>query len=284
MNAEQIKNGLYNLIVERLENRIPIYQYEYTQLAKEATKYLIANEITVRGEIGGFSIDVIKLVADKFKNENPKKIKQFRLRFIRNVFMYTCATVLTDENIEITFRHATNFWTDSEILDIIDDVKVLNDIKNVWTNDKDTGFAQVPQEYRPAAIAGNYGAIIERKIEITAEETAATQKQPQQYKADNKKKNELKVYFTDEFVKIGWFELFVSHLTESINKGWGSQSEFASLLLMAMKNNNVTIDDVRKMPAKKWWRKWTDCFGTKELTTKPERLNKLTDTKYGYLR
>lgn len=222
----------------------------------------------------------------------------FLVRLLHNVEICTYAPQKM-EGID-TAREITNYWTDFEILQNLnlanDDVRnMLQCWRDFWQDDKDTGFANIPEQYRAAATQGDFGGLIARKLAAAVQTNTTTEKTPQraeneptgQYAISNEGREVISQYFTPQFKgeKGGnnWLNCFIRDLTFVINKP-KRKKEFAAVLLLAL-SNPATTDEARKMSVAAWFEIWRMAFGIEKLQYKENQLKPQNyENEYKYLK
>ena len=158
-----------------VRNGITKYQRDYYKLALLAATVCI---MTQKRPIALWKECIVQWNKDK-----SRAVTAFLERLARNVIF--TATVPKSKLIEKDLaRSLTDYWTDPDILDYLtlanDDMrKMLQGWSGFWLDDKQTGFANIPEQYRTAALQGDFGGLIARKLAAAVEDSTATKKEPQ---------------------------------------------------------------------------------------------------------
>lgn len=260
-------------------------QKDYTRLAAEAAKIC---ENTGFDGVALFD-KCLELLRN---NPHTTAADAFLSRLSRNMCLSTNNPLLFD--YADNARVATEFWTDAEILQNLnladkDARHLLLCLRELWLNDKQTGFFQLPARYRDAASQGNYGALIDRllkkPIEVQEAAQKVSKKQCGKYHITPEGKSMLSEYFTPEFREgrgINWYNRFVDDLELIINTP-RSKKQFASVLLIAFNSRHVT-EKVKGMAFKEWLELWQVAFRIEKLQYKESQLNpKWYEKQYSYL-
>ena len=213
-------------------------------------------------------------------------------RLLRNVCICTYAP-RSLQNID-SARELTKYWSDFEILQNLNlangDVRnMLQDWRIYWLDDKQTGFANIPEQYRAAATQGDFGGLIERKLAAAVECIAEAEKTQQRaenepinrkYNITNEGVEMISTFFTPEFKgeKGGndWLKRFVKDLEDIINEP-KQKKKFAAVLLLALSSERATTNKAHKMSEASWFEMWRFAFGIEKLQYK---ANQLAPTRY----
>lgn len=294
LKAGTIEQALVKMIdteLAKVKRGTSAMQSTYTQLAAVA--------VAVSEKTGKDGLTLFDECIEQLEGiESNTSAAAFLDRLCRNVCICTY-TPKELENIN-TARKLTNYWTDFEILQNLnlanDDVRnMLQCWQGFWLDDKDTGFANIPEQYRAAATQGDFGGLIARKLAAAVQTNTTTEKTPQraenehtrQYTISKEGRDVISQYFTPQFKGekggLDWLGRFIDDLTNVINKP-KHKKEFAAVLLLALSKNTATTDEARKMSVAAWFEMWSLAFGIEKLQYKENQLEPQNyEKEYEYL-